>query len=123
MSNQRFGWLQLKILHVLWEKGRANARDITEIMNIYEPIAHSTVQTILRRMERKGAVAHETENRTFLYYPKVNPEQVAKSSLQEIIDFMFFGAPEGLVSYLIKYEYISPAKLIEIRKLIDEQEK
>ena len=123
MSKQRFGWLQLKILHVLWDKKLANARDITEIMNNDEPIAHSTVQTLLRRMERKGAVAHKTKNRTFLYYPIVKPEHVAKRALREIIDYMFSGSPEGLVSYLIKYEYIAPAKLNEIRKLIDEQEK
>ena len=39
-SNTRFGRQQLKIMKVLWEKGEATAREITDAMNQTEPIAH-----------------------------------------------------------------------------------
>jgi len=29
------------------------------------------MQTLLRQLETKGAVAHDVENRTFIYYPLV----------------------------------------------------
>ena len=56
MTIPRFGWQQFRIMLVLWERGRATAREITEKLNREEPIAHSTVQALLRQLERKGAI-------------------------------------------------------------------
>lgn len=104
-------------------KGRVNARDITEALNKIEPIAHSTVQTLLRKLEQKGAVDHSIDDRTFIFFPLVEVEKVTKNALQEFIDRIFAGSPGGLVSYLIKNETISPDEMDQIRNLIREKEK
>ncbi len=123
MSSLRFGRVQMKIMRVIWEKGRVNARDITEALNKIEPIAHSTVQTLLRKLEQKGAVDHSIDDRTFIFFPLVEIEKVTKNALQEFIDRIFAGSPGGLVSYLIKNETISPDEMDQIRNLIREKEK
>lgn len=53
MSELQFGRVQMKIMRILWKKGRATARDITEALNKEMLIAHSTVQTLLRELEKK----------------------------------------------------------------------
>lgn len=123
MSSLRFGRVQMRIMRVIWEKGRVNARDITEALNKIEPIAHSTVQTLLRKLEQKGAVDHSIDDRTFIFFPLVEIEKVTKNALQEFIDRIFAGSPGGLVSYLIKNETISPDEMDQIRNLIREKEK
>lgn len=123
MSSLRFGRVQMRIMRVIWEKGRVNARDITEALNKIEPIAHSTVQTLLRKLEQKGAVDHSIDDRTFIFFPLVEVEKVTKNALQEFIDRIFAGSPGGLVSYLIKNETISPDEMDQIRNLIREKEK
>jgi BlaI family penicillinase repressor len=55
----RLGKVQLEIMQVLWERGEATAREITDTLCLSTPIAHSTVQTLLRKLELKGAVSHE----------------------------------------------------------------
>ena len=80
MSMPRFGRVQLRIMHVLWEKGRANAREITDALNEEEPIAHSTVQTLLRKLEVKGAISHEEEDRTFIFFPQVKEKNVTSNA-------------------------------------------
>ena len=121
MSSLRFGPVQLKIMQVIWEKGRANAREITDALNKIEPIAHSTVQTLLRKLEQKGAVDHDIDDRTFIFYTLVDAEKVKRNGLRDLIDRMFAGSPEGLVSHLIKYEKFSPEELKKIRKLINKK--
>ncbi len=123
MSSLRFGRVQMKIMRVIWEKGRVNARDITEALNKTQPIAHSTVQTLLRKLEQKGAVDHSIDDRTFIFFPLVEVEKVTKNALQEFIDRIFAGSPGGLVSYLIKNETISSDEMDQIRNLIREKEK
>ena len=122
MSSLRFGKVQMRIMQVLWKRKRANAREITEELNKIEPIAHSTVQTLLRKLEAKGSVDHDIDNRTFIFYPLVKAEKVTQNALREFIDRIFGGSPSGLVSYLIKNEKISREDLQKIRKLINEKE-
>ena len=65
----QLGKVQAKIFRILCERGRASAREITDVLNEAAPTAHSTVQTLLRTLEAKGAVSHDVEGRTFIFYP------------------------------------------------------
>jgi BlaI family penicillinase repressor len=123
MATPRFGRVQLMIMQVLWQKGRASARQITEALNRREPIAHSTVQTLLRKLEVKGAIDHDVEGRTFVFYPLVKEERVRRGAARDLIQRVFGGSPAGLVAYLIEHEEVSSRELEEIRKLIDRRKK
>ena len=65
MTKEKLGQVQLRIVQLLWKLKRATARELTDELNKSEPIAHSTVQTLLRQLEAKGSVSHEQEGRTF----------------------------------------------------------
>lgn len=117
----RLGRVQLRIMQALWERRRATAKEITDALNADEPIAHSTVQTLLRGLEGKRAVAHDVEGRTFVFYPLVREGQIARNVTRELLDRVFGGSVSGLVSYLLKNEKISPEELNEIRRLINEK--
>ena len=117
----RLGRIQMRIMQVLWERGRATAREITESLNAEEPIAHSTVQTLLRGLEVKDAVTHEIDGRTFVFVPKVHGEQVTRSVTRELVDRVFGGSVSDLVSYLLKHEKVSVEELKQIRRMINEQ--
>ena len=123
MKTMRFGKVQLRIMRVLWEKERANAREITDSLNKIDPIAHSTVQTLLRKLEEKGAVNHDIENRTFIFFPLVNSENVTRHAIREFLDRVFSGSPVGLVSYLLRSEDVPPEEMKQIRAMIDKKEK
>ena len=122
MSKSKLGRVQLRIMRVLWERGRANAREITDAMNENsdEPVAHSTVQTLLRKLEDKGSIAHEVEDRTFIFYPLVEEDCVTRSATRELVERVFGGDAAGLVAYLLKEERIPSKELDQLRQLIDE---
>ena len=124
MKNLRIGAVQLQILHILWERGRANAREITTALNqdSTSEIAHSTVQTLLRQLESKGAIAHVREDRTFVFYPLVDQNEVAHGEIQRLTERLFSGSPGGLLAYLLRQETISSEELEQIKKLIEEKE-
>ena len=118
MSSTRLGRVQHRIMQVLWERGHASARQITETLNQKEAIAHSTVQTPLRKLEEKGSVRHEVDERTFVFYPLVPEDKVTQTATRELVERMFGGSVAGLVAYLVQKERISRTELDEIRKLI-----
>ncbi len=118
MTSTQLGRVQLLIMQVLWDKGRATARDITDAINAFELIAHSTVQTLLRGLEEKGSVSHKTEGRTFVFYPLVKEEQFKQSATTDLVERVFGGNAATLVAHLLKNENVSRKEINEIRKLI-----
>lgn len=123
MAAPRLGRVQWKIMQVLWDRGRANAREITDAVSRTEPIAHSTVQTLLRKLEAKGAVAHDVEDRTFVFYPQVKEDKVKRGAVRELVDRVFDSSVAELVSYLLQNERVPREELDRIRKLIDHQQR
>jgi BlaI family penicillinase repressor len=110
-------------MQILWGKGRATARDITEALNASEPIAHSTVQTLLRTLEDKGSITHEVEGRTFVFFPLVKEDKYKRNATRDLLDRVFGGDVQSLVAHLLQHENMSRKELDEIRHLIDERGK
>ena len=119
MSKTQLGRVQLLIMQVLWTNGEATAREITDAMNLLEPIAHSTVQTLLRGLEDKRAVDHKATERTFVFFPLVKESDFKSSATQELLSRVFGGKAKDLVAQLLADEGVSTHELAEIRKLIN----
>ena len=120
MAETQLGRLQFRIMQVLWERGRAGAREITDALNERgENVAHSTVQTLLRQIEAKGAISHETEGRGFVFFPKLKEDRVKRSATRDLLDRVFGGDVGGLVAHLIRDEGLSRQELDELKRLID----
>jgi len=115
--------MQFKIVQVLWNRGQATAREITDSLNESEPIAHSTVQTLLRQLEAKGAVGHKAEGRTFFFFPKLKEEKVKRTAARELLERVFGGSVGSLVAHLLRDERLSRADLDELERLIKERRK
>jgi len=119
----RLGKVQLQIMQVLWQHGRATARQITDALSRSKPIAHSTVQTLLRKLEAKGAVAHEAEERTFIFRPLYEQSEVAESATRDLLNRVFSGSVYGLVAHLLQHETISGDELMRLRALVNAEKK
>jgi len=122
MKQLELGPGQMKVLRVLWQQKRATAQEITDIMNEKEPTKLSSVQTFLRALMKKGAVAYDVDNRTFVFYPLVDDKQVKNSALETFIDHVFAGSANGMVSYLVENRYLEPEELKKIYDLFEESE-
>jgi BlaI family penicillinase repressor len=120
MGETQLGRMQFRIMQVLWDRQRANAREITEALNETERVAHSTVQTLLRQLEAKGAVGHEAKDRTFVFFPRVKEDRVKRTAARDLLDRVFGGNVGSLVAHLLKNERMSRDELDELHRLIDQ---
>jgi len=123
MATTKLGRVQLLIMQILWARGRANAREITDDLNQLEPTAHSTVQTLLRGLEEKGSIGHEIDGRTFVFFPLVEEEKFKHSAVRDLVERVFAGEAGSLVAHLLKNEKVSAKELNEIRRLIERRGK
>jgi predicted transcriptional regulator len=122
MPRLEVGKGQMKVLRVLWERRRATAQEITDILNCTEPIKFSSVYTFLRLMVRNGVVGYDVEERTYIYYPLVEEESIANHAVKDLVNHIFAGSLDGLVSFMLKKNYISPEGLAKAQEMLDKKE-
>ena len=115
----RLGKVQLQIMQILvGARGSDRARDHRRAQPT-APVAHSTTQTLLRKLEDKGAVAHESRDRVFVFRPLSRQSEVSESAARDLLTRVFGGSVYGLVSHLLKHEHISDDEMRRLRELID----
>jgi predicted transcriptional regulator len=107
-----------EIMHFFWEKGPLYVK---EIQSFYEkPRPHiNTISTMVRILEEKGMVEHESFGKTYRYHALVDKNEFSKRTLKQIIRKHFDNSYLNAVSALIWEEKLP---LNELRKLIDEVE-
>ena len=107
-----------EIMGYFWEKGPLFVKQLLEYYE--EPKPHfNTLSTIVRGLEDKGFLSHNTFGNTYQYYAAVSETEYSKGTLKDVIAKYFNNSYLGVVSSLIKEEDIS---VDELRKLLDEVE-
>ncbi len=119
----RLGELQLKILKVLWNKKEASVSEVHEDPEIPENLAYTTVATMLRKMEARHLVSHQTRGRKFIYKAEVHEEAVSKSLAHDVLDKMFDGSLTSMVQHLLTTRDVDSNELKRLEKLIAERKK
>ena len=93
--------LELEIMQYVWELGEAAVREIVDAIPASKRPAYTTVQTILTRLEEKGAVRRTRKiGNALLYEPVITQKKMYERLVDELLD-MFGGSPEPLVSHLV----------------------
>jgi len=93
--------LELEIMQYLWSLGEVAVREIQEAIPAAKRPAYTTVQTILTRLEEKGAIRRTRKiGNAHLFEAVVTKKGMYEKLVDELLD-LFGGSPEPLVSHLI----------------------
>jgi len=94
----------------------------TLVEAIERPVAYTTALTLLRILEQKGYVRHEPDpdgGRAYVYFPAVAADKARRSHVRDLVDRLFNGRPEELVTGLLEDERLSRAQLRALREQIE----
>jgi predicted transcriptional regulator len=108
---------ELDIMDVLWEHGPSTVADVRDRLPV--DLAYTTVLTILRTLEEKGHVGHESEGRAYRYHVRVERGEARVSALDRITRKLFAGSTETLLSHLVSDQDLTDEQLQRIRALLD----
>jgi len=91
------GELEHAVMQQVWLKGPCTADAVRESLQPDRILKDSTIRTVLRRLEEKGYVVHDLDNRTFLYRAAEARERVAAKAVKRIMDWFCNGSAEELL--------------------------
>jgi BlaI family penicillinase repressor len=112
---------ELAVLRVLWERGPATRRQLTDVLYPDGGPAHfTTVQKLLERLEAKGYVSSERGGSAVAFRATVDREELLSRRLQDVADTLCEGSLTPLMTNLIRAGQLSGKQLDELRALLDE---
>ncbi|UCE48729.1 MAG: BlaI/MecI/CopY family transcriptional regulator [Phycisphaerales bacterium] len=112
---------ETEILRLVWQLDRATVQDVCEKLPAKRKITYATVQTLLRRLEKKGYLKHSNSGKAHVFSAAVKQEHVVKRSVSDFLDRLFGGDAIPLVQHLAEHGKISTDDIDELRRLIEKE--
>ncbi len=111
--------LELQIMQVIWRLGACNVSAVQA--ELEQPLAYTTVQTMLNILQKKGKLKRKLRGRAFEYSATISEERASGHAVRDLVDRMFAGSSEELVMSLIKTRQIDAKKIAELSKRLEEE--
>lgn len=113
---------ELEVARALWRLKQATVREVHEAMQDASPIEYSTVQTYLRRLEKKGYLNAKLKGRTRVYSSRVKPKTVIRETVDDIVSRLFGGDSMPLMEHLIEDRGLDDEDIGRLRDMLDRLE-
>ena len=98
----RLSKAETRILEQFWKLGTCSVREILESLPDDEQVAYTTVQTLVYRLEQKGALRKVKKiGNAQLFEPALDQRQYRRGLMRDLLD-LFGGSPRLLVSNLLE---------------------
>src|SRR5215831_13389519 len=102
MGITRLSKAETRILEQCWRLGTCSVREILESLPEEERVAYTTVQTLVYRLEHKGALRRVKRiGNAQLFEPAIDQKQFRNGLVRDLLD-LFGGSPRLLVSNLLE---------------------
>src|SRR5262245_2772090 len=87
-------------MDAVYRLGRATVTDV--LAHLPDPPSYSAVRAMLRILESKGHLRHESDGPRYIYLPTLPRAQARRSMLRHVVRTFFSGSTEQAVAALLE---------------------
>jgi BlaI family penicillinase repressor len=111
-----------QIMQAFWTLQKAFIKEI--IPHLPNPKPHyNSVATMVKILEEKGFLDHETVGNIYQYYPKVSREDYQKHAMKDIVKHYFGNSYPRMLAFFAKEQNLSEKEFNEILQMIKSNKK
>ena len=113
---------ELEVMEEMWKMGRASVREILETLPSKKQPAYTTVQTIVRRLEEKGAVRQVRKiGNAHIYEPTLTRQAAYRRLVGDFLD-LFGGSAQPVMAHLAELGKLDLEDLRELEQMLAESD-
>src|SRR5437763_10036259 len=103
--------LENEVMRAVWASGPCSVGAVYNVVSKRRDLKETTVRTLLRRLEHKGYLRHESEGRAYLYRATEPSRSLAARAVRQIIDRFCQGSVEELVSGMVDAKVLTKEEM------------
>jgi BlaI family transcriptional regulator, penicillinase repressor len=110
--------LENKVMRAVWDMGPSTVGAVHQVVSQSHTLKETTIRTLLRRLEQKGYLAHESDGRAYVYRAVEPARNLAARAVRQIIDRFCQGSVEELVSGMVEAKVLSRIDMDRLEKFV-----
>jgi BlaI family penicillinase repressor len=115
-QNVRLSKAELGVMKHFWSAGESSIREIQERLSSEADLAYTTVQTLVNRLEEKGALRRTRKiGNAFMFEPTVTEQSTYRRIVDEFLE-LFGGSAEPLMAHLFESGKLTLKDLEKLEK-------
>lgn len=120
MAQPRLSKLELQVMEIFWDRGAQTVREAQEHFPEKNRPAYTTVQTVVNRLEAKGALARARKlGNAHVFTPTMSRNTAQRRLVDEFLG-LFGGRMQPLMSHLVESGKLTLDDVQEAEKLLRE---
>lgn len=113
--------VELELMNAVWDHGACTVKDVQKAVSKNRELAYTSVATMMKILEEKGALASDKGERVIVYKPLLSREAYGDASLKHLASNVFQGNSTSMVMRLLDDSQLSREELHTIRRMLDER--
>lgn len=108
---------EYEVMKIVWKYAPVSTNEITEKLLQTTSWSPKTIQTLIKRLVKKGALTYEKQSRMFVYTPAVKEKEYVGQESNSFLKRYYDGDITAMVSAYIKNDKLSESELDTLRSL------
>jgi BlaI family transcriptional regulator, penicillinase repressor len=108
-------------MRAVWNAGTCTVEAVHHVVSRKRHLKETTTRTLLRRLEKKGYLTHESDGRAYTYRAVEPARSLAARAVRQIIDRLCGGSLEQLVSGMVEAKVMKKGDLELLERFVRNQ--
>src|SRR6266436_54614 len=122
MPRPKLSRFELQLMEQLWKLGAASVREIQELLPQTDRPAYTTVQTMIYRLEEKGAVRRVKKiGNAHIFEPAITRKSAYRRLIDDVLS-LFGGTARPLMAHLVDSGKLTLADVREVEQALAKKE-
>ena len=109
--------LENEVMQAVWNGGTCTVEDVHRVVSCKRDLKETT-RTLMRRLEQKGYLTHESDGRAYIYRAVEPARSLAARAVRQIIDRFCQGSVEELVSGMVEAKILNKGDIDALEKFV-----
>src|SRR5258707_9092136 len=110
--------LENEVMQAVWDGGTCTVEAAHRIVSRKRNLKETSVRTLLRRLEQKGYLKHDSDGRAYVYRAVEPARNLAARAVRQIIDRLCQGSVEELVSGMVEAKVLNKQDISQLEKFV-----
>lgn len=113
---------EYQVMKVIWATGvPISTNEVVEKLEKTTAWKPKTIQTLLSRLVKKGALKYEKESRVFVYTPLIQESEILEMESDSFLKRFYDGTLNSMVVNLLEHDKLSEEDMNELKRILEEK--
>lgn len=112
---------EYEVMKIIWAHAPISTTEVVERLLETSTWTPKTIQSLLARLVKKGALEYQKNGRVFVYTPLVKEEAYLEKESVTFLNRFYNGALNSMVVNFLKHDKLTKDDIEELKKILDER--